>query len=250
MNENINELAKKLHLAYLRNNLNEILDESNKQGWSNEQLIENILSYEINDRLNKSIKKKINVAGFPNILTFEQLDLDAFSLDIVDKIKEVKNLNFIENGSNVILCGNSGVGKTHVATALGLLACQQNKSVLFTSVPNLIIELREKAQSNQLTTFKKRFCSYDLVILDELGYISFDKGCSELLFNLLSTRNQNKSLIITTNLSFNRWIEIFGDEVLTAAMVDRITHCSYVLNIQGQSYRIKETKEWLMNKNN
>ena len=86
----------------------------------------------------------------------------------------------------------------------------------------------------------------DLVILDELGYISFDKGCSELLFNLLSTRNQNKSLIITTNLSFNRWIEIFGDEVLTAAMVDRITHCSYVLNIQGQSYRIKETKEWLM----
>lgn len=148
------------------------------------------------------------------------------------------------------MCGNSGVGKTHIATALGLLACQQNKSVLFTSVPNLIIELREKAQSNQLTTFKKRFCSYDLVILDELGYISFDKGCSELLFNLLSTRNQNKSLIITTNLSFNRWIEIFGDEVLTAAMVDRITHCAYVLNIQGQSYRIKEAKEWLMNKNN
>lgn len=113
---------------------------------------------------------------------------------------------------------------------------------------NLGIELKEKAETNQLSTFKKRFCSYDLVILDELGYITFDKAMSELLFNLLCTRNQNKSLIITTNLSFNRWSEIFGDEILTAAMVDRLVHCSHVINIQGQSYRLKETEEWLKNK--
>ena len=146
------------------------------------------------------------------------------------------------------MCGNPGVGKTHIATALGISACQKNKSVLFTSVPNLVIELKEKAETNQLSTFKKRFCSYDLVILDELGYITFDKAMSELLFNLLCTRNQNKSLIITTNLSFNRWSEIFGDEILTAAMVDRLVHCSHVINIQGQSYRLKETEEWLKNK--
>ena len=248
MNEKINELAKQLHLAFLRNNLEEILKESKEQNWSDEELIEHILSYEINDRLNKSVKKKINVAGFPNLLTFDELNLDAFSLPVGEQIRNVSTLKFIDEGRNVIMCGNPGVGKTHIATALGISACQKNKSVLFTSVPNLVIELKEKAETNQLSTFKKRFCSYDLVILDELGYITFDKAMSELLFNLLCTRNQNKSLIITTNLSFNRWSEIFGDEILTAAMVDRLVHCSHVINIQGQSYRLKETEEWLKNK--
>jgi len=100
---------------------------------------------------------------------------------------------------------------------------------------------------NQLTNYKKRFITYDLVILDELGYIGFDKEGSELLFNLLSMRNETKSIIITTNLSFNRWEEIFGDPTLTAAMVDRIAHKATVINIKGDSYRIKETKEWLNN---
>lgn len=248
MNEKINELAKQLHLAFLRNNLEEILKESKEQNWSDKELIEHVLSYEINDRLNKSVKKKVNVAGFPNLLTFDELNFDAFSLSVSEQIRNVSTLKFIDEGRNVIMCGNPGVGKTHIATALGISACQKNKSVLFTSVPNLVIELKEKAETNQLSTFKKRFCSYDLVILDELGYITFDKAMSELLFNLLCTRNQNKSLVITTNLSFNRWSEIFGDEILTAAMVDRLVHCAHVINIQGQSYRLKETEEWLKNK--
>ena len=247
MNERISELAKQLHLAFLRNNIEEIIKESKEQNWTGEQLIESVLRYELNDRLNKSIKKKIDVAGFPNMLTFDELDYDAFSLPVAERIRNVSTLRFIEEGRNVIMCGNPGVGKTHIATALGISACQRNKSVLFTSVPNLVIELKEKAETNQLSTFKKRFCSYDLVILDELGYITFDKAMSELLFNLLCTRNQNKSLIITTNLSFNRWSEIFGDEILTAAMVDRLVHCSHVINIQGQSYRLKETEAWLKN---
>ena len=247
MNERINELAKQLHLAFLRNNIEEIIKESKEQNWTGEQLIESVLRYELNDRLNKSIKKKIDVAGFPNMLTFDELDYDAFPLPVAERIRNVSTLRFIEEGRNVIMCGNPGVGKTHIATALGISACQRNKSVLFTSVPNLVIELKEKAETNQLSTFKKRFCSYDLVILDELGYITFDKAMSELLFNLLCTRNQNKSLIITTNLSFNRWSEIFGDEILTAAMVDRLVHCSHVINIQGQSYRLKETEAWLKN---
>lgn len=98
---------------------------------------------------------------------------------------------------------------------------------------------------NQLTNYKKKFINYDLVILDELGYITFDKQGSELLFNLLSMRNETKSIIITTNLNFNRWQEIFNDPTLTAAMVDRLTHKAYVINIKSDSYRLKETKEWL-----
>ena len=123
----------------------------------------------------------------------------------------------------------------------------QTKNVLYMSVPNLITELKEAMTINQLSNYKKRFVSYDLVILDELGYIGFDKEGSQLLFNLLSMRNETKSIIITTNLSFTRWEEIFGDPTLTAAMVDRLAHKATVINIRGDSYRIKETKEWLSN---
>lgn len=245
INNELYEMAKDLRLANLKMNYSQIIEEAENDNLTYEQFINKILKDELQYRLNKSIEKRINTAGFPNQLSFELLDFDAFTPEISAKIKETRKLSFIDNGQNVILCGNPGVGKTHIATALGLEACRRNKSVLYTSVPNLVIELKEKSQSNQLGTFKKRFCSYDLVILDELGYVSFDKSASELLFNLLSTRNENKSIVITTNLVFKRWNEIFGDEVLTAAVVDRLTHKAYVMNIQGQSYRLKDTKEWL-----
>lgn len=245
MENNLYDLAKTMRLAYLKNNFETIIEEAENNKPSYFDFLCNILELEKIDRYNKNVEKNLKTACFPNILTFDELDMDCFSIEISNRIKDIETLSFIEKGQNVILCGNPGVGKTHLATALGINACKLNKSVLFTSVPNLVIELKEKAESNQLSTFKKRFCSFDLVILDELGYVSFDKSASELLFNLLSTRNENKSIIITTNLSFNRWNEIFGDEVLTAAMVDRLTQRAYVLNIQGQSYRLKQTKEWL-----
>ena len=119
------------------------------------------------------------------------------------------------------------------------------KSVLYITVPNLITELKESMTINQLTAYKKKFINYDLVILDELGYISFDKQGGELLFNLLSMRNDTKSMIITTNLAFNKWKDIFNDPILTAEMVDRLTCRAHVINIKSDSYRMRETKEWL-----
>ena len=115
----------------------------------------------------------------------------------------------------------------------------------FTTVASLINELKESRSEKKLYTFEKRFEKYDLIVADELGYISFDKEGSELLFTFLSLRAERKSTIITTNLSFDRWNEIFNDAVLTAALIDRLTHKSYVINMNGDSYRIKETKEWL-----
>ena len=120
-----------------------------------------------------------------------------------------------------------------------------NYKVLYITVPNLITELKESMTLNQLTNYKKKFINYDLVILDELGYISFDRQGCELLFNLLSMRNETKSIIITTNLSFDRWQEVFNDPALTAAMVDRLPHKAAVINIKGESYRLKENKELL-----
>ena len=119
--------------------------------------------------------------------------------------------------------------------------------VFFTSVPRLITKIRESRSQKTLRTLEGRFEKFDLVICDEFGYISFDKEGAEMLFSHLSLRAGRKSTIITTNLSFDRWSEIFGDPVLTAAMVDRLTHKAHIINMNGMSYRVKETKKWLNN---
>ena len=120
----------------------------------------------------------------------------------------------------------------------------QGMNVLFITVPNLIIELKEAMSLQQINTYKKKFEKYDLVILDELGYVSFDKEGNEILFNLLSNRNDNGSILITSNLVFDRWEEVFKDPILTGALVDRLAHKAHVLDMSGESYRIKETLEW------
>jgi DNA replication protein DnaC len=139
---------------------------------------------------------------------------------------------------------NPGTGKSHLATGLGLEACERGYKVYFVTVPQLITQIRESRSERRLRTLENRFEKYDLVICDEFGYISFDKEGAELLFTHLSLRTGKKATIITTNLSFDRWSEIFGDPVLTAAMVDRITHRAHIINMNGKSYRAKETKEW------
>src|SRR5574344_1388891 len=121
----------------------------------------------------------------------------------------------------------------------------EGKSVLFISVPNLIIELKEAMSRSQLTLYKKKFEKYDLVILDGLGYVSFDKDGCEILFNLLSNRNDKGSIIITTNLVFDRWVEIFKDAMLTSAIVDRLAHKAHIIDMSlDVSYRLEETMEW------
>ena len=145
----------------------------------------------------------------------------------------------------ITIYGFNGTGKTHIAIGLGVKACLAGYRVLFTSIPHLINQLKECRSEKTLTSFNSRFEKYDLVIADELGYISFDKEGSELLFSNLSLRAGRKSIIITTNLSFERWNEIFKDPVLTAAMIDRLTHKAYIVNMNGNSYRLKETQNML-----
>lgn len=244
----MNDIIKyshRLKLPFIKNHYQEAINESMDKQYSYEQFLEYILLKEIEEREQNGVARRIRAAKFPYLKYLNDLKFDAFPLEIANRIRELQSLSFISQGRNVILVGNPGVGKTHTAIGLGIKACLEGKNVLYITVPNLITELRESMTLNQLTNYKKRFINYDLVILDELGYLTFDKQGSELLFNLLSMRNETKSIIITTNLAFNRWQEIFLDPTLTAAMVDRLTHKAYVLNIQGGSYRLKETKEWL-----
>ena len=238
-------LASTLHLPYIKNKYSEAINEAMDKQYSYEDFLKLILTKEIDLRKQNGINTRIRKAKFPYLKVFEEMNFSAFSLEIANKIRELQNLNFLDTGQNVILVGNPGVGKTHTAIALGVRACMAGKSVLYITVPNLITELKESMTINQLTAYKKKFINYDLVILDELGYISFDKQGGELLFNLLSMRNDTKSMIITTNLAFNKWKDIFNDPILTAEMVDRLTCRAHVINIKSDSYRMRETKEWL-----
>ena len=214
-----------------------------------EELLKDIFIEAYDVRKENGKKNRIKNARFPYKKYLDELQVDYLPEDAKNRFKELRTLNFIDESRNIILAGNPGTGKTHLSIGLGINACNEGYKVFFTTAASLINELKETRSDKKLYTFEKRFEKYDLIIIDELGYISFDKEGSELLFTFLSLRAERKSTIITTNLSFDRWNEIFNDAVLTAALIDRMTHKSYVINMNGDSYRIKETKEWLEKSN-
>ncbi|MBC7075798.1 MAG: ATP-binding protein [Syntrophomonadaceae bacterium] len=245
MNRLIVEYCKVLRLPATRRSFQEDIAEANLLDISYEEFLFNLLQKENDLRYENGIKNRIRLANFPCKKYLEDLVVEALPEDARKKLKLLKSLEFIKTGQNVIMAGNPGTGKSHIAIGLGIKACIEGYKVLFTTIPLLINQLKESRSAKTLRTFENKFEKYDLVIADELGYISFDKEGSELLFTHLSLRAGRKSTIITTNLSFERWEEIFIDPVMTAAMIDRLTHKSYMINMNGNSYRLKETQEWL-----
>ena len=243
--EKIKEYTNSLRLPYLRDNYEEEIAEAKQQNKSYEEFLLELLHKEYERRKNNGIRNKIRAAKFPQKKFLEDFKMSRFSQEQRQLLEKLTSLEFIKNKENVILISNPGMGKTHYATALGMKACMTNLKVLFVSVPNLILELKEAMNNHQITQYKRKFEKYDLVILDELGYVSFDQAGNEILFNLISNRINAGSIIITSNLAFDRWNEIFKDTILTAAIVDRLAHKSYVIDISGESYRIEETIEWL-----
>lgn len=241
----IEQCTKKLRLPETRKNFKEVAKDSNIQDLSYENFLYILLTKEYKQRLINAEKNRIRNAEFPFKKYLEDLNIEDLPEDGRKKYKILKTLDFIKENQNVILAGNPGTGKSHIAIGLGIKACMEGYKVWFTTIPQLINQLKECRSEQILRRFENRFMKYDLIIADELGYISFDKEGAELLFTHLSMRTGRKSTIITTNLSFDRWEEIFQDPVMTAAMVDRLTHKSYLVNMNGNSYRYKETKEWL-----
>ncbi len=241
----IKEISKQVRLPGIRRYMVEEIEEANTKNLSYEEFLYHLLLKEYDLRLENSMKNRIRLANFPYKKYLEDLSIEDLPHDAKKRLKVLTSLDFIESGQNVILAGSPGTGKTHLAIGLGIKACMAGYQVLFATVPLLVNQLKESRSENILRRVEARFEKYDLVIADELGYISFDKEGSELLFTHLSLRAGRKSTIITTNLSFERWDEIFLDSVMTAAMIDRLTHKSYMLNMNDNSYRLKETKEWL-----
>ena len=201
----------------------------------------NLSELEVATRMENGRKRRIHDARFPLIKPIETFQFEAAPELDIRQIKELLGGQYIREARNVIFLGRSGTGKTHLATALGMEACRQGVRTRFVTGCALANELIEARDEKLLSRVMKRYGSYGLLIVDELGYVPFSKEGAELLFQVLAERHEKKSVIITTNLGFGDWTQIFGDPTLTAALLDRITHKAHVINCSWESYRLKDT---------
>jgi DNA replication protein DnaC len=242
INQQVDKLSRTLRLPAFRKEYLQQASQATTENLPYEEYLLRLMEREYITREENRRKVQIRQAGFPQFKYLHDLKREDLPSEAAAKLPLLERLDFIRDGQNIILSGNPGTGKTHLATGLGIKACQEGYKVLFTTVSRLLTQVRESRSQKILRAVESRFEKFDLVVCDEFGYISFDKEGAELLFNHLSLRCGRKSTIITTNLSFDRWSEIFGDTVLTAAMVDRLTHRSIMINMNGKSFRVKETK--------
>ena len=198
---------------------------------------------ELLDRERRAAERRLKAAKFPTHKTLETFDFAAQpSLNKV-LITELLRGEYIDRRENILLVGNSGTGKTHVAVALGIAACGQGRKVRFFRVTELITQLMEAREDRVLLRLKTQLAKLDLLILDELGYVPASKVGAELLFDVISTAYERHSVVVTTNLPFENWTEVLGSERLTGATLDRLTHRCHILEAGGESYRLQDAKK-------
>jgi DNA replication protein DnaC len=194
---------------------------------------------EIDLKQERAMNACVKVANFPFIKSFDDFDFTFQPSINKDKIVNYKYLSFLENKENIIFIGSPGVGKTHLATSIGIEAAKQRKCTYFISCNDLVLQLKRARIENRLETRIKFFCKYKLLIIDEVGFLPLDAESSNLFFQLIAKRYEKSSTIITSNKPLSKWGEIFGDPVLANAILDRLLHHSNVINIVGHSYRTR-----------
>jgi DNA replication protein DnaC len=201
--------------------------------------LQRLLEIEVISKVERSINRKMQIAGFPQVKRLEEFDF-TFQPKINGKlIRELCSLNFMEEAKNVLFVGASGVGKTHLAISIGVKAVQQRKRVMFYTAEQLTVMLAGAEVSGNLNRTLENLSRVDLLIIDELGYLSLTKQTAKLFFQLISKRYETGSVIITTNKPFEEWGEIFNDDIVASAILDRLLHNSYPFLINGKSFRLK-----------
>ncbi len=233
MSEELRKKCKSLRLAYIADIYNDVPFESP------EQYLNTLFQEEFRLRDQAKAQRLIKKARFldrKTLATYQWNDQIRFPSYLTKE--ELTSLRFIEDQQNVVLIGSPGTGKTHLATGLGRKACELGYDVRFYRVSHLVEELEMALKQNRLGALRKRILKFDLIILDEMGYLPFSKEGAELLFQLISECYEQKSLILSSNLEFSQWNRIFTDTRLTAALVDRLIHHAHILSFHGQSFRL------------
>jgi len=236
--ENLDQYLHTLKLPSMRASYKKEAEESLKRGDSYEAFLYRLSEEEILGRLTRQVQTLIKKAHFPSLKTLENFDFTALpSLD-KKKVMDLLRGDYLEKAENILALGSAGTGKTHLAIALGLEACQKGHSVLFKTAAHLVHELTEAHDAKRLLNLQAKLKAQKLLIIDELGYVPFSKTGAELLFEVLSARYEQGALIITSNLPFEEWPQVFGCSRLTGALLDRLTHHVHILEMNGPSHRL------------
>ena len=235
INESISLYSKQLKLPTFLN-YEDIIRQLDKDKSYADFLLE-LLKTESSQRQENNQKRRIKAAKYPYIKTIDEYDLSRLKHVKEPFVWELAGCDYIDKCQNVVMIGNPGTGKTHLAIGLGMKACMNGYSVRFYTAASLATELVEASDYKRLSKLERQLASVDLLIIDELSYLSFNRHQSDLLFKVISDRSEKGSIIITTNLEFSKWTELFDNPTMVSALVDRITFRSHVLNMNGESYR-------------
>jgi DNA replication protein DnaC len=218
--------------------------QAREEKWSFEDYLHEVLSVEIQSRRESAIRQRVQDARFPEMKTLDQFDFKAAEGVDATLIAELARGGWIERAENVLLAGPIGTGKTHLAIALGIEAARQRRRVMFTRAADLVRTLVEARDARELGRMQRRLDRVDVLILDEVGFVPFDRAGGELLFNVIASRYERRSVLVTTNLAFSEWPKVFGgDEKLTTALLDRLAHHAVVITTKGKSFRMRKRGE-------
>ena len=234
---------RELKLPSFAENWSAIADAAKRRGTSYPEYLAELTHLEITGRHDRRVGRRIKEAKFPSLKTVDAFDFERQPGVDRDKILELARADFVERHENIVLLGEIGTGKTHLASAIGFACCQRGYRVRFMTAADLTTVLVESKSVDRLSRKLDQMARYDVVILDELGYVPFDRAGADLLFTFITRVYEQRSLIVTTNLPFARWTEVFQDATAAAAVIDRIVHHATILTTTGRSYRLQAAQD-------
>jgi DNA replication protein DnaC len=235
--------ARALKMPGLARAFEDLGRHARQENWQPEDYLCECLSVELSSRAESAVKQRLRAAAFPEIKTLDEFEFELAEGVSAQKIADLARCDWIDGKQNVLLAGPIGTGKTHLAIALGVEAARQRRRVAFWRAADLVRTLIEARDKKELGRYLRRLERVDLVVIDELGFVPFDREGGELLFNVLAARHGRRSVCITTNLAFSEWPRVFGgDEKLTTALLDRLAEHAMVIATRGESYRMRKRR--------
>jgi len=233
---------KALKLPTFLREYDKVAAECAREGVDHPRYLLRLAELELIDRERRMVERRIRAARFPAVKGLESFDFTAMPSLNKPLVLELARCEFVVARENIIVLGNSGTGKTHIALALGLAACQRGFSVGFMTAAGLVHMLMEARDERRLIKLQQSLAAFKLLIIDELGYVPLSQTGAELLFEVFSQRHERGATIVTSNLPFEEWTGVFGSPRLTGALLDRLTHHVHILEMNGDSYRLKHSK--------
>lgn len=237
------EYARELRLPTLGGQFARLAEEAAKQGQSHLSYLEALLAAELEERARNAIARRILEAHFPKVKTLEEFEFEKAAQVPASLIRSLAEGSYLKRAEPVVFLGETGTGKTHLAIGLAVAACRQRKRVRFTTAAALINDLMEARSKSELSRITNRWARYELIVIDEMGYVTIPESAAELLFQVVAGRAERAAVIVTTNLPFSEWTTMFPNARLCKAMLDRLTDQAHIIETGNDSYRFRRTLE-------